>query len=725
MKPNLYGFGDSSYGVFGEGDSGNKYYYIKYLQDFKQIFARSTSYYPEDYIFFGLTNKGQIIAFGENFYGQMGANSVVNIYNPYPLLVNNYIWEKFYTDGLTVHALDKNGFWFAWGGNPSGEVPSGQTGTYITPVKIGNEKWIDFISNKAIRYDGKLFAWGFNNGQIGDGTVISRSSPVQIGNDTWSKIFSRGAIRSDGKLFTWGSNSNGVLGDGTVISRSSPVQIGNDTWITASSNGFVSAAIRSDGLLFTWGDGSIYGELGTGDRRMSSSPVQIGNSIWKDVVVLTDRICLAIDSNDNLFGWGLAQPDSFLFGTPNSLNRSGTFFATSSPVQIGTKKIKKIISNSLFIDINDKVVSRSETLFLPKEVNRYRDTVGQTVRLTNKTFKKISSSQTFGGIDHDNNLFLWGNNTYGQVGNNSIGIVSRPFSLNSSKYKDISCSEENTFAIREDGLLFAWGYNVNGQLGDGTIVARSSPVQIGNSKWKALSSYCESQGASVAIRDDGALFIWGRNTSSGLFGIGLSTESFRSSPVQLGSESWNMVHSTTFNIHAIRSDGLLFGWGAGSIRFVLGGLSRTPSGMIGDNAAVSRSSPVQIGTKSWKMVSGSLGSVVAIDSDGYLFQWGGITPDSSFVSRFKSYSSPVQIGTKKWKFVNSNRFTNFAIDEDDFLYVWGAISALNRSSLIITNFSEVPVKFGEKKWKQVCGLEGPFIYQTILGADSFIGLTKE
>jgi len=85
-----------------------------------------------------------------------------------------------------------------------------------------------------IRADGTLWAWGSNDGRLGDGTSTPKNSPVQVGSDNkWVSIASGMlhtlAIKSDGTLWAWGDNYFGELGDGSNLTgRSSPVQIGTE-----------------------------------------------------------------------------------------------------------------------------------------------------------------------------------------------------------------------------------------------------------------------------------------------------------------------------------------------------------------------------------------------------------------------------------------------------------------------------------------------------------------
>ncbi len=43
----------------------------------------------------------------------------------------------------------------------------------------------------------------------------------------------------------------------------------------------------------------------------------------------------------------------------------------------------------------------------------------------------------------------------------------------------IAAGDFHTLALKDDGTLWAWGRNNYGQLGDGTIIEKLSPVQIG------------------------------------------------------------------------------------------------------------------------------------------------------------------------------------------------------------------------------------------------------
>jgi alpha-tubulin suppressor-like RCC1 family protein len=198
----------------------------------------------------------------------------------------------------------------------------------------------------------------------------------------------------------------------------------------------------------------------------------------------------------------------------------------------------------------------------------------------------------------------------------------------------------------------------SGQLGDSATINRSSPVQIGTSSWTTVSA---GGTHTAAIRSDNILFTWGAR-GYGQLGIGTSGNNISSpvqvgenilssvsSPAQVGTNSWVSETAGENHTAAIRSDSLLFIWGENVF------------GQVGDNTTFNRSSPIQIGTSSWTSVNAGFSFTAAIRSDNALFTWGrnnyGQIGDNTTINR----SSPVQIGTSSWTMVSTGGNTTFGI----------------------------------------------------------------
>ena len=344
---------------------------------------------------------------------------------------------------------------------------------------------------------GNLWGCGYNNyGQLGNNSTLNRSSPIQTvaGSGTWKQLTvganCSAGIKSDGTLWLWGDNNFGQLGDDTVDAKSSPVQTvaGGTNWRQVTMLGSVTAAIKTDNTLWLWGDNN-FGQLGDDTVDAKSSPVQtiIGGNDWKYVTGSPDHI-IAMKQNGTLWFCGYNT-----YGVRSDSVATPGFH--SSPVQISAGGY---------------------------------------------TWSQVSSNTGYAaGITNSGNLYLWGRNDYGQLGDNTVSHKSNAVQTvaGGTNWKKVSCGYTFMSAIKTDGTLWLWGDNNFGQLGDNTTEAKSSPVQTiaGGTNWRSVSAGIHS---IAAIKHDGTLWVWGNNDYGQL---GNSTVVSSSSPIQIvagGSNKW-------------------------------------------------------------------------------------------------------------------------------------------------------------------------------------------
>ena len=245
--------------------------------------------------------------------------------------------------------------------------------------------------------------------------------------------------------------------------------------------------------------------------------------------------------------------------------------------------------------------------------------------------------------------------------------------------------------------LWTWGYNLLGQLGDNTSVDKSSPVTTiaGGTNWKQVSA---GGLHTAAIKTNGTLWTWGRNSYGQLGNLGDTYFGDRASPVTTagGGTNWKQVAGGYYHTAAIKTDGTLWTWGRGD------------SGQLGDNTTVNKSSPVTTagGGTNWKQVSCGVEHTAAIKTDGTLWTCGynsrGGLGDNTTVHK----SSPVTTagGGTNWKQVAAGYYHTAAIKTDGTLWTWGfnAQGQLGDNTTV-NKSSPVTTAGGGTNWKQVTG----------------------
>jgi alpha-tubulin suppressor-like RCC1 family protein len=116
----------------------------------------------------------------------------------------------------------------------------------------------------------------------------------------------------------------------------------------------------------------------------------------------------------------------------------------------------------------------------------------------------------------------------------------------------------HSVATKSDGSLWTWGDNTNGQLGDNTVIGKTSPINIPaivNCSWIS-----KGHQHSIAKKSDGTLWSWGGNASGQL---GDGTNSQKNIPVGVSglATDWIMVNSKLTHTVALKTDGSLYAWG--------------------------------------------------------------------------------------------------------------------------------------------------------------------
>ena len=405
-------------------------------------------------------------------------------------------------DHCEYYIIDGNGKTTQYDTNEINNLILGDYRVYVIAYdKAGNKKQsntIDVVLSKqfqkistgsqynlAIDNEGNIWSWGYNyHGQLGDGTKVDKISPVQITTETKFKEVSAGngydhslAIDEEGNIWSWGCNKKGQLGDGTTTDSYNPKKITTGTkFIKIEAGCLVSFAIDENRDLWGWGD-NRWGQLGYETEDIKNIPTKLNLNIKVKDISAKYYHNLLIDTEGNIWSWG----DNG-HGQVGNGNKEDS---VKKPIQIlqGTKfsKVATVIYFSLALDTNGNLWTwgwnnygqlgngTQTDCYIPKQIQ------------TETSFSQIGAMSDFSvALDIDGNIWAWGNNGGGQLGDGTTVNKTKPQKIKSkNKFKEILVGGNFVKAKDINGNLWGWGSNEYGQVKYGTTTkAIKEPIQI-------------------------------------------------------------------------------------------------------------------------------------------------------------------------------------------------------------------------------------------------------
>lgn len=221
----------------------------------------------------------------------------------------------------------------------------------------------------------------------------------------------------------------------------------------------------------------------------------------------------------------------------------------------------------------------------------------------------------------------------------------------------IAAGYAHSLAVKSDGSLAAWGKNTSGQLGDGTSANSLLPKQIGTGYTAIAGGKSPDTGFTIAVKSDGSLWAWGDNTY-GQLGDGTTTATLN--PKQIGSDTgYVSVTAGYFHSVALKSDGSLWAWG------------RNDHGQLGDGTTVDRPVPTRIGTDTgYTAIAAGESHTLALKSDGSLWAWGR-NDSGQLGDGTVSDSATPQLVNAGYSVIAAGKYFSLAIQWDGSLWAWG------------------------------------------------------
>ncbi|WP_395738878.1 RCC1 domain-containing protein [Prosthecobacter sp.] len=310
----------------------------------------------------------------------------------------------------------------------------------------------------------------------------------------------------------------------------------------------------------------------------------------------------------------------------------------------------------------------------------------------------------------DGSMASWGQNAFGQLGNNSTSDSQRAVSvttagtpLGGKTVAAVSAAAVHSLVLCSDGTLCTWGANLNGQLGNNSTTTSKLPVSVTTAgtplDGKSVVAITTGFYHNLALCADGTLATWGINGDGQLGNNGTANSSVPVAVTTTGTPlAGKSVVSVAAGAHhnlALCSDGTIISWGYNG------------SGQLGNGTTTSSKVPVAVSTagtvlegKTVVAVAAGAYHSMAVCADGTVASWGDNSSGELGFYGFSVIRFPQAVNTSDVlsgkTVVSAAGGTHFSVARcsDGLLAAWGKNDAgeLGNNQAIGTSYtSSFPV----------------------------------
>ena len=320
------------------------------------------------------------------------------------------------------------------------------------------------------------------------------------------------------RFFAWGGNNEGQLGIGSTNAVNAPALVQPPVSFTHISTGDEhTLALDEDGNVWLWGY-NFQGQLGNGTSNAPNAPSIVMVPGEPDLqfvrIAAGGAFSLAIDSSGHLWSWGSDQ-----YG---ALGDGGGRSDLTSPAKISGAD--------------------------------------------NTVFTAVSAGYVHGlALDEDGNLWSWGHNFDGQLGNGKDGngedvfAATRVEVAGDPAFADVKAGFYGSAALDREGNLWGWGASLADADSTTAVPTQLTDTNNGDPEFVRLAAGFRH---ALAVDDQGNLWTWGRN-SSGQLGLGDTNN--RDEPTEVTFPDRpifkRIAAGDGFSV-ALDNDGYLWAWGA-------------------------------------------------------------------------------------------------------------------------------------------------------------------
>ena len=347
-----------------------------------------------------LSDDGTAHSFGRNSYGVLGLGHKQNVPLPTPIpnlpKINQVSCGTFFTI-----CVDYEGFIWSFGDNGFGQLGTGNKTNFKSsesnvPQKLLNIPPVISVAcgsyhTLIITNDDNLWSCGANNfGQLCHGNQIYHAKPQKTSFSNISKI-SAGSTHSlfqnnKGEIFSCGDNRFGQCGLGHFNHpQITPSLIPNvpPNIVNFVCGGYQSLFLDSEGNVFSVGS-NYYGSLGLGHNANQNELNKIPNIPPIKIISCVSSSCYFIDFEGNLWSFGHNGCGQLGHGNKKTINDPKIISTLKDIRQIsygccGVHFIAKNSQNQIFVTGNNAYgqlgTGDTQSVLIPKEINSQYSTI--------------------------------------------------------------------------------------------------------------------------------------------------------------------------------------------------------------------------------------------------------------------------------------------------------------------------------------------------------------
>ena len=299
-------------------------------------------------------------------------------------------------------------------------------------------------------------------------------------------------------------------------------------------------------------------------------------------------------------------------------------------------------------------------------VDFFANYINTPYKLTTGYSKVFAGYLVSAGVKTNNTAWSWGINTNGNLGVNSMVCCKlNPTSIyGNHTFCKIAIGSSHSLGIDNHGKLWSWGSNSLGELGlnSSGAVCYSTPISVYGASTK---TFCDiavgylataNYGSSFALDNHGKLWSWGNNADGQL---GVNSTICYSTPIALAGYTFCKIDTMRIHVLALDYHYKLWSWGYNS------------NGQLGINNTSGKSTPnAACGNHTFCTISAGYDHSVGIDIHGKGWSWGGNNMGQLGVGSTSQYNTPTSICANH-TFCNISAGYEFTVAIDNHSKVWG------------------------------------------------------